>query len=59
MVSKPDYVAAYYRAGRLLQKIGELQQAREVFEKGIATSGRIGDLHARSELEAALSELSL
>ena len=58
MVAKPDSVAAYYQAGRLLHKIGELPQARKVIEQGIAASNRIGDLHAKSELEAALAELS-
>jgi Tfp pilus assembly protein PilF len=58
MVSNPDYVAAYYQAGRVFQKIGKLQQAREVFEQGIATCDRVGDSHARSELEAALGEVS-
>ena len=58
MVSNPDYVAAYYQAGRMLQKIGELQRAREVFEQGIAACNRVGDLHARSEMEAALGEFS-
>jgi Tfp pilus assembly protein PilF len=58
MASNPNYVAAYYQAGRELQKIGEVQQARDVFQQGIAASNRVGDLHARSELEAALGELS-
>jgi cytochrome c-type biogenesis protein CcmH/NrfG len=58
MVSNADYVATYYQAGRMLQKIGELLQAREVFEQGIAACNRVGDFHARSELEAALGEIS-
>jgi Tfp pilus assembly protein PilF len=57
--SNPDYVAAYYQAGRLLQQSGEVMQAREIFEQGIAASNRAADLHARSELEAALGELPL
>ena len=58
MESHPNYVAPYYQAGRLLQKMGEAQQAREIFQQGIAASTRAGDLHARSELEAALAEVS-
>ncbi len=57
MVSHPDYVAAYYQAGRALQKAGDLDRAREVFQHGIAACNRVGDLHARSELEAALGEI--
>jgi len=58
IASNPNYVASYYQAGRVLQKIGEAQQAREVFEQGITACDRAGDLHARGELEAALAELS-
>ena len=57
MASHPDYVAAYYQAGRTLQKMGDLERAREVFQQGIAACNRVGDLHARSELEAALGEI--
>ena len=58
MTSNPNYVAPYYQAGRLLQKMGETHGAREVFEQGITASSRAGDLHAKSELEAALAELA-
>ncbi|MEZ5362327.1 MAG: tetratricopeptide repeat protein [Bryobacterales bacterium] len=54
----PDYQAAYFHAGQAYRKLGQPDQAREVFERGIETSLRTGDLHARSELEAALAELS-
>ena len=55
--ANPDYVAAYYQAGRLLQKMGQMQQAREMLRQGILVSARVGDLHSKSELEAALAEL--
>ena len=35
----------------------ERASLHKVYEKGIETSLRTGDLHARSELEAALAEL--
>jgi Tfp pilus assembly protein PilF len=57
MASHPDYVAAYYQAGRVLQTVGDLEQARAVFQQGIAACNRVGDLHARGELEAALAEI--
>ena len=57
MASNPDYVAAYYQAGRVLQKVGDKGQAREVFEQGILACNRVGDQHAKSEMEAALGEL--
>jgi len=52
-----DYAAAYYHAGQTLEKLGELEQARTMYEEGIEASTRKGDLHTRSEIEAALSLL--
>jgi len=54
----PDYQAGYYHAGQTLVRLGRRDDARRMFEAGVAASGRTGDLHARSELEAALQELS-
>jgi tetratricopeptide (TPR) repeat protein len=53
----PDYQAAYYHAGQAYRKLGQTEQARLTYERGIETSLRTGDLHARSELERALAEL--
>lgn len=53
----PSYQAAYYHAGKAYQRLGRLDEARSVFERGVEVSIANGDLHARSELEAALSEL--
>ncbi len=56
--SKQEESSRRCQEGRVLQKIGEWQQAREVFGQGIAACNRVGDLHARSELQAAVGELS-
>ncbi len=53
----PDYQAAYYHAGKTYEKLGRSEEARKVYQQGVETSLRTGDMHARSELEAALSEL--
>ena len=53
----PDYQAAYYHAGQAYQKLGRTEDAKAAYQRGIETSMRTGDLHARSELEAALAEL--
>jgi Tfp pilus assembly protein PilF len=57
MAASPNYVAAYYQAGRVLQKMGDEAQARAVLEQGIEATQRAGDMHARSEMEALLAEL--
>ncbi len=52
-----SYVAAYYHGGQTLEKLGRVDAARTVYEQGIEASTRKGDLHTRSEIEAALSLL--
>jgi tetratricopeptide (TPR) repeat protein len=54
----PDYQAAYFHAGKAYERIGQIEQARQTYKKGIELASRSGDLHARSELEAALNELA-
>ncbi len=53
----PNYAAAYFHGGQALEKLGDVEQAREFYEKGIEVTARTGDRHARSELEAALDML--
>lgn len=52
-----SYVPAYFHFGQALEKSGALEEAREVYEKGIEVSTRKGDLHTRAEIEAALNML--
>lgn len=54
----PDYAAAYYQAGVLLGRLGRVDEARSMFQRGIEVAGRHGDFHTRSELEQALYDLS-
>jgi tetratricopeptide (TPR) repeat protein len=53
----PDYAAAYYHGGQTLEKLGRLDEARALYREGIQATTRIGDLHTRSEIEAALAIL--
>ena len=55
--TNPDYQAAYFHAGKTLEKLGRKDDARSTYQRGVETSHRTGDVHARSELEGALSEL--
>jgi tetratricopeptide (TPR) repeat protein len=52
-----DYAAAYYHGGQALEKLGELEQARDLYEKGIEATTRKGDAHTHAELQAALDLL--
>jgi tetratricopeptide (TPR) repeat protein len=59
LAANPDYAAGYFHAGRTLEAMNRLEQAREMYEKGIAATIRTGDAHTRSELQAALDVLGL
>jgi tetratricopeptide (TPR) repeat protein len=58
MRDHPDYTAAYLHAGNVLISLGQRDEARAVFERGIEACRRRGDGHAMSELEGALSSFS-
>ncbi len=53
------YAAAYYHGGQALEKLGRLDEARALYEKGIEATTRKGDLHTRAEIEAALNLLPI
>ena len=55
----PNYCAGYYHGGQALEKLGDLEEARGMYEKGIEATTRTGDAHTRSEIEAALSLLPI
>lgn len=54
-----NYAAAYYHGGQALEKLGQADEARAMYEKGIEITTRNGDSHTRSEIEAALSLLPI
>lgn len=54
-----NYAAAYFHAGQALEKLGQLDEARAIYQKGIEVTTRKGDAHTRSEIEAALSLLPI
>ncbi len=53
----PDYVAAYYQAGRAGEELGETDTARHFYQQGVEAARRLGDAHSLSELQAALDIL--
>ena len=54
LTTDPNYSAAYYHGGQTLEKLGRLDQARDLYRRGIAATR---DPHALSELQAALDIL--
>ena len=55
--TNPKYAAAYFHGGQALEKLGQIEQARALYQKGIEVTIAIGDHHTRSELQAALDIL--
>ena len=54
----PDYTAGYFMAAQTLAKADRQEDAKKMLTDGIASARRTGNLHAQSEMEAMLAELS-
>ena len=54
----PGYVGSYYHLGQLLEEMTFLDQAGEVYLRGIEAAKAAGDRHALSELRAAYDYLT-
>jgi tetratricopeptide (TPR) repeat protein len=53
----PDYVPGYMQAGRALARLNRLEEARAIFQAGIAAARKQGDLHAAEEMTGFLEGL--
>ncbi len=54
---EPGYIGSYYHLGKLLERMGEDERAKKVYESGIEIARKQGDNHARGELMTALDNL--
>ena len=57
VTANPDYAPAYYQGGQTLERLGRLEEARQMYRDGVVVTTRTGDQHARSEMQAALDLL--
>jgi len=57
MAADPDYVPAYFHSGQTLEKLGRVEEAREIYQRGVEAAARKGDHHGGSEMQAALDML--
>ena len=57
VAANPTYAAAYFHGGQTYEQLGKIEEAREIYEKGIAVTSRTGDAHTRAELQGALDML--
>ena len=53
----PDYVAAYHHLGRLLGQTGLIEEARDVYLRGLNAAIAAGDQRSHSEMQEALEGL--
>lgn len=50
------YIGTYYHLAKLLERTGENEEAKRVYEKGIEMAKNAGDNHALNELRSAYEE---
>ena len=55
--SQPGYAYAYFHGGQTLEKLGRIDEAREMYMRGVDAAVRQDNSHARDELQAALVQL--
>lgn len=53
----PAYVAAYYHLGRMLARMGQTEDARAVYHRGLDAASAAKDERTRSEIQEALEML--
>jgi Tfp pilus assembly protein PilF len=54
----PNYSAGYFHGGQTLEKLGRIDDAKNLYRRGIEVTTKTGDGHTRSELEGALATLA-
>jgi tetratricopeptide (TPR) repeat protein len=53
----PDYVPGYMQAGKVLQQLDRLDEARSMWQTGVSVARRQNDAHAADEMESFLDGL--
>jgi tetratricopeptide (TPR) repeat protein len=54
----PDYTPGYFMSAQTLARAERIDDAKKMLQDGIASARRTGNLHAQSEMEAMLEELT-
>lgn len=52
-----NYVAAYYHLGRVLARMGQVEEARAVYRRGLDAAAASNDQRTRGEIQEALDML--
>jgi Flp pilus assembly protein TadD len=54
---KSDYTAAYRELGKALAKAGEIDEAKEIYKKGMDVAQQTGELQTGKEMRVFLNRL--
>jgi Tfp pilus assembly protein PilF len=57
LLREPSYVGSYYHLGKLLERVGDLEKAIRMYQRGMEEAKRAGDQHALNELRGALEDI--
>ena len=52
-----NYVGSYYHLGKLLERNDKINDAKEVYERGMLKAKECGDMHTYNELQTAYEDL--
>jgi len=52
-----SYVGSYYHLAKLLERNDKMDEAKEVYERGILKAKECGDMHTYNELRTAYEDL--
>ena len=54
---EPSYVGSYYHLGKLLERLGQNEEAIATYEKGMEEARKANDHHSYNELQAAYEDM--
>ncbi len=57
LLNDPTYVATYYHLAKLLERVGERDNAVSMYEQGMEQAKAAKDMHTYNELQGAYEDL--
>ena len=57
LAAHPDYTNGYFMSAQVLERVGRLEEAREMLTKGIEVARQSNNRHATSEMQDMLDQL--
>ena len=57
LLREPTYVGSYYHLGKLLERAGNFEKAKKIYERGKQEAKKAGDMHSYNELMGAKEDV--